>query len=107
MRALQRGVELTFSAPLDPESIQPAAQKIQVQSWAYQRSAKYGSDRYDEKTHAVTGARLSADEKILSIDIADMAPCWQMLIRYQLKSAEGKNVTGDLQHTIHELPSIP
>lgn len=98
LRALKKGMEITFSDPVDLEGAH-----FEVRSWALLRSAEYGSDHYDEKTHLVNGSSVSADGKVLMLDIAEMAPLWQMSIKYELKGPDGKPVIGEIQNTIHQL----
>ncbi len=103
MKALREGIEITFSDPLDAESIEDVAKQFQVSSWALQRSANYGSKRYDEKDHEVTDASVSDDGTVLMLEIGGMGPVWQMSIRYELKGKSGESVAGEIQNTIHAL----
>lgn len=103
LRALKTGVEITFSDPISRDSIQPAADRFKVRSWALKRTANYGSKHYDEKPHRVKGAILSSDGKTLMLELSDMSPVWQMSIRYELKGASGVPVVGEIQNTIHVL----
>jgi hypothetical protein len=103
LRALKSGIEITFSNPLDGESIADVGKQFKVRSWALKRSANYGSKHYDDKSYEVTGAELSADGTVLLLEISRMGPVWQMSIKYELKGADGKPVIGEIQNTIHEL----
>lgn len=100
LRAKQGGLKLTFTDPLDPASINP--DHIHLKSWSLKRTAKYGSDHYDEHTLAVRKASLSVDGKTLTI-AADLQPTWCMEIRYALKSAAGDRVVGTIHNTIHHV----
>ena len=105
LRARQKGVEITFADPLAPDSISSIEDQFEVRSWELKRSAEYGSKHYNEKTYRVTGAGLSEDGTKLSLAISDMAPVWQMSIRYELKGINGEPVSGEIQNTIHQLGS--
>ncbi|MBT8045221.1 MAG: heme-binding protein, partial [Verrucomicrobiae bacterium] len=103
LNAHSGGVNITFSDPLDPKSINELAKQFQVRTWALKRTERYGSKHYDERSHAITDATLSKDGTILKLKIDDMQPVWQMSIKYQLKSKTGKSVEGEIQNTIHHL----
>jgi hypothetical protein len=98
MRATGKGIEITFS---DPVRIEDAS--FRVRSWALERSEKYGSKHYDEREHRVKSTALSGDGRVLMIEVSDMAPCWQMSIRYEMKGEGGETVKGEIQNTIHRL----
>jgi hypothetical protein len=99
MRALKKGVEITFSDPISSTS-NPQAQ---VSTWALQRTKNYGSPKFDEKELTVSNTSLSEDGKILRIEIPEIAPCWQMSISYEFLGENGKKITGEIQNTIHSL----
>ena len=92
---------MTFSEPLDPASVKPDA--LNIHTWAYKRSKNYGSKHLDEKTHQVTAASLSPDGKTLTFQIAELSTCWQMSIKYDLRSSDGSPVSGEIQNTINTL----
>ncbi len=87
---------ITFSGALDPKN-------FAVQTWSLKRSEEYGSKHYDEKPHTVTAAKLSADGKSLTLQIEDLKPMWSMEIMYNIKAADGSEVHGFLDNTIHRL----
>lgn len=98
-------IEIEFSDPLDPVSVSNPQETISVKTWALLRSAEYGSVHYDEKALEVSGASLSRDGKTLTIGLPDIEPVWQMSIQYKLKGANGDEVEGEIQNTIHQLGS--
>jgi putative heme-binding domain-containing protein len=100
LHATSAGLQLKFTEPLDPDSI--AAANIHVKTWALKRTAKYGSDHYDERSLTVRDTALSEDGKTLTI-FADVKPTWCMEIRYSLKSVTGQRVEGTIHNTIHHL----
>ena len=46
---------------------------------------------------------LSEDGKTLRIEIPEIAPCWQMSIRYEFLGENGKKIAGEIPITIHSL----
>jgi putative heme-binding domain-containing protein len=103
LQATTAGLALTFSGTLDRPSATDA-RSFAVKTWSLRRSAKYGSDHFDEKAAAVKAARLSEDGKTVFLAVADLEPTWCMEIRYSLQSADGKRIDGVLHNTIHHLP---
>ena len=101
LNAKKSGLTLTFTDPLDPQSID--ASKIQIKTWSLKRTANYGSNHYDEKSLPVQQASLSADGKQLMLKIDGIRPTWGMEIVYSLKSANGQPVEGKIHNTIHQL----
>ncbi|WP_169334331.1 DUF6797 domain-containing protein [Rubritalea marina] len=103
INAFKGGVRIQFCSAFHPKSINDVARQFQVRTWELKRTAKYGSDRYNEKTLAVTDASLSADGTTLTLEIPEIEPCWQMSIKALLKSPDGNHVHCEIQNTIHTL----
>lgn len=103
LKAKEGRIEITFSDPLDLDSIYSVEEALSVKTWALLRSANYGSDHYNEKTLDVSGASLSKDGTTLTIEIPSIEPVWQMSIEYKLKGKNGDPVEGEIQNTIHQL----
>jgi putative heme-binding domain-containing protein len=99
LHATKTGLELTFTEPLDPDSLD--VKNLQVKTWSLKRTADYGSKHYDEKTTTVDGASLSVDARTLTIHLADPQPTMCMEIVYTLRSAIGTPVQGAIHNTIH------
>lgn len=102
LRATEQGMALKFSGPLDPPSASDA-KNYQVTAWDLKRTARYGSDHYNQRPLRVTAARLDDDGKTVRLDIPDIQPTWGMEIRYRIQSSAGKTVTGTIHNTIHKL----
>ena len=51
----------------------------------------------------MTGAKVSADGKTVTLEISDMRPTWCMEIRYSLRGSDGAAVQGVVHNTIHRL----
>jgi hypothetical protein len=101
LHAKESGLQLTFTESIDPTSID--AGNIQIKTWSLKRTAKYGSDHFNEKALKVNGVSLSPDRKTFEIELPDIQPTWCMEIKYALRSADGKPVAGVIHNTIHEL----
>jgi hypothetical protein len=102
LNATKTGMRITFSGVLDPKTAGDP-KNYAVQTWSLKRSAEYGSKHYDEKPSNVTAAKVSADGKTVTLEIADIRPTWCMEIRYALKSSDGTAVQGVVHNTIHRL----
>ena len=94
-------VEVTFTDPLDPKSVD--AKSFAIKVWGLKRSRNYGSKHIDEKPLAVAKATLSTDGKTVRLDLPDLAPTWGMEIKYRLTGTGGRPVIGVVHNTIHEL----
>ena len=57
-----------------------------------------GRDRME-----VRSAKLSADGRSVFLELDGLAPVMQMHLRYRLRSSDGKDVRGDIYHTVHKL----
>ena len=97
----QGALQVTFSDPLDPASVTPAAFAFTV--WHLKRSADYGSQHYDEHPLAVTAAGLGPDTRTLTLDIPALTPtqCYELLLK--LRGADGTIIERSIHGTIHQL----
>ncbi len=101
LHATRSGLRLVFTGPLQPESVR--ADQVQVKSWSLERSAKYGSEHFDERELEVFSSELNSDGKIVELHIRDIKPTWCMSIEYRFKAVDGTPVTGLIHNTIHQL----
>ncbi|MCU0702810.1 MAG: c-type cytochrome [Fimbriiglobus sp.] len=99
LQAKAGAVELTFTDPLDPKAVEAKAFDVKV--WGLKRSQNYGSKHVDEKPLAISKATLAADGKTVRLELPDLAPTWGMEIKYRLKGADGRPVSGVIHNTIH------
>jgi hypothetical protein len=125
-------VELTFGEPLDAAVAQDLG-SWNLEIWNYLWSAAYGSPdvstrqksvgavelgkdgkpEYSKEQMAqanhdllkVARVELSADQRTAILHVADLAPCMQMSLKYNLRSADGTGLTGRVVNTIHALPA--
>jgi hypothetical protein len=95
-------VELTFTAPLDPTAAGDP-KNYAVRTWSLKRSAEYGSKHHDEKALTVTGARVSADGRTVTLEVAGLRPTWCMEVKYAVKAPDGSAVEGVIHNTVHRL----
>jgi hypothetical protein len=102
LRATRRGLEITFSGTLD-RGIAEDSTSYSVKIWDLKRSARYGSDHVNERSLAVTAAKLSLDAKTVTLRGPDIQPTWGMEIRYRLRGSDGEKVEASIHGTIHAL----
>lgn len=102
VKATTQGIELSFTEELDKSSVDLIA-NYSVKTWDLLRSRKYGSKHYNEKIVDVTKAELGKDNKSILLTIPEIKPTWGMEIQYEVKDADGRNVVGSIQNTIHKL----
>lgn len=102
LHAYTWGIELKFAEELDPDSI-GNLKNYAVQAWDLKRTARYGSEHYNQRSWSVASAKLLPDKKTLRLEIPDIAPTWGMEILYQVKAATGREIRGKIHNTIHNL----
>lgn len=103
LNARKSAIDITFSSPIDSESLNAATKPFVVETWALKRTANYGSKHYDKKPLRVSGTKLSRDGKTVTVELPEIEPAWQMSIQYQLKGTDGSPINGEIQNTIHNL----
>ncbi|HRI16629.1 MAG TPA: hypothetical protein PLX89_26860, partial [Verrucomicrobiota bacterium] len=112
VKVVPGGVQLTFTQPLDPASAEDA-QNWSGKRWNYVRSENYGSpeigvsnpQKKGRENLNITGARLSADRKSVTLSIEDLRPAMQQSLKWSIKAADGTEISQEIQQTIHEIPS--
>ena len=109
LHATTRGLVLTFSDPLERKRA-ASADRYSIERWNYLWRQQYGSKDYklsDGKIGrdkvSVKSAVVSKDGRSVFLEIEDMKPCMQMLIRYKLTGADGARVSQEIYNTIHKL----
>ncbi len=132
LKVAQGRVEIRFGEALDPAIAKdPGSWNIEI--WNYLWSAAYGSPELSTKVKPVQAAEvgkdgkpefskeqmsqtkhdllkitrveLSADGRTAILHLADLAPCMQMSLKYNLRSADGTELSGRITNTIHALPA--
>ncbi len=98
LHARADGLALTFTEPLDPASIAPAA--FTYETWTLRRSEKYGSAHHDERTRAIARVRL-LDERTVLVTPEDFAPVQCYRLGYTLRGRDGASISGSMDGTLH------
>ncbi len=101
-------IRFTFSRPLDAKAV-AVADNYRAARWNYRWSGDYGSKRWKLSDPNAEGqdevpvrtAKLSADGKTLELTFDSLKPVMQMMVGYNVKSADGKPVVGSVYLTIH------
>lgn len=108
VRAVQEGVVLQFSEPLDEFSV-AAPEAFLAQRWNYKRTPNYGSAHYKidgtpgHELLPVVGAILSKDAKSVFLRLDGMVPVMQLQVDWDLKFANGTSVKNFADFTIRSL----
>ena len=126
------GLELRFTAALDTQTARDP-ENWHLEQWRYLWSAAYGSPELSTETDPETPAEpgkdgaaqftkaqmgksqhdsvsvksvtIGTDDRTVFLEIPGLKPVMQMSIKYDLKTAEGKELRGDVVNTIHALGS--
>ncbi|MCI0704502.1 MAG: hypothetical protein L0241_25895, partial [Planctomycetia bacterium] len=101
-------LRLTFSSPLDANAVS-SSKSYRCAWWNYRWSGEYGSKRWkvsDPKAEGqdevpVRSAKLRADGRTVEITFESLKPVMQMQVGYNIKSADGRAVSGSVYLTIH------
>jgi mono/diheme cytochrome c family protein len=110
MQATLEGLAITFTEPLDRESA-TNDRNWTASRWQYRRSQEYGSEDYrisrpqrqGRDRVRVSAVELSDDNRTVRLALEDMRPAMQLEVRYQIKSADGANLSNVIHHTVHRL----
>ena len=106
------GIRVGFTQKIDKELAEDL-DSWQIEQWNYQWTGKYGSKEYkvsnpSEVGHdkvKVTSARLLSSGTEVFLQIPNLAPVMQMKIHFDLETAAGDEMIGELHNTIHTLGS--
>ena len=101
IHAAKGALSVIFSDAIDPASVKPDAFALKV--WSLQRNANYGSKHYDEHPLDISGARLSADARTVTLDIPALAPTQCYELKVSLQAPDGSTFARSLHGTIHQL----
>ncbi len=87
IHAARGSITVTFSEPIETS-------ECSIKVWSLKRTANYGSKHYDEHEIAIRAVKSSADKRILTLEIPDLAPtqCYELKIGDRI-----------LHGTIHQL----
>jgi len=53
----------------------------------------------------ITAAKLSNDGKTVTLEIKDLKPVMQMLVKFAIKAKDGTEIDQQVMNSIHEVPS--
>jgi hypothetical protein len=110
LTAHKNGLRLTFSAMLDRVTAENP-DSYALERWNYRWTGQYGSKDWSvadphkqgHDTMTVTAARLCSDGKSVFLQIPDLKPAMEMQLRYNVNTASGKTLRGQMYHTVHQL----
>ncbi len=106
----KNGIRVGFTQELDKDLAEdPDSWK--VEQWNYRWTKNYGSKEYKVSNPGQTGhdpvkitsAKLLENRREVFLSIDGLAPVMQMKIHFDLESARGEEIIGDLYNTIHAL----
>ncbi|HYG78083.1 MAG TPA: DUF6797 domain-containing protein [Planctomycetota bacterium] len=111
LRVKPTGIEIGFPVALSSADAGDAT-AYSVEQWNYNYSSAYGSPEFsvsDPKkkgrdTVEVKLAKLSADGKSVFLELGEMKPVMQMMIKYRIKSADGATIAHEIYNTINVVP---
>jgi hypothetical protein len=102
------GITITFPVALDADL---AADKdnYAIERWNYRYTSNYGSANFKVSNPEqegrdkveITNIKLSADKKSVTIQVVDLKPVMQQLIKYKIATADGTIISSELHQTIH------
>jgi hypothetical protein len=88
MHLTPEGFDLTFTQPVDASAANP--ENYTFRHYYYEYHSRYGSDQYDVQQVAVTGVKVSADGKKVSLKLAALKPGYV----YELKLGDIRTPAG-------------
>jgi glucose/arabinose dehydrogenase len=110
IHATKRGVELTFTAPLDEASASDPGNWA-VEQWNYKWTRDYGSPEFSVKDAArkghdkveVKSVKVSQDRKSVFLEMPEIQPVMQQKISANIKASDGTPVKQEVYHSIYRL----
>jgi len=105
-----KGVDVTFSAPLDASAADTA--NWSAEQWNYFWSPKYGSPdisiaepgKRGKDLVLIDKATLSADKKTISLQFSQHTPAMTLRVKCNTKAADGSEVKYQIDDTVHRIP---
>ena len=102
------GITITFPVALDA-GLAGDKDNYAIERWNYRYSSAYGSanfkvsnpDQEGRDKVEITSVTLSADKKSVTIQVADLKPVMQQLIKYKIATADGTIISSELHQSIH------
>ncbi|MBI5691725.1 MAG: hypothetical protein HZC55_16700 [Verrucomicrobia bacterium] len=109
--AMDQGVLVRFEVPLDPARARNTS-SYSLQSWAYQRTYKYGSPQFKadgtpgQDALAPSAAYLSTDGRSVFIAVPGLKPVMQLRVGWSLATADGTRFSDNAYTTPYDLPKF-
>ncbi|MGC6486338.1 MAG: DUF6797 domain-containing protein, partial [Planctomycetota bacterium] len=103
MRAQPDGLELTFGAPVDPETANDP-ESYGVETWSLRRSKNYGSRHFDEQALDITSATLQPDGRTVRLVVEGLQPTMGMEVNVDVDTQAGAPLRAVIHGTIHRMP---
>jgi hypothetical protein len=105
------GLDVMFSGPLDAASVSDP-DGIGAVEFGVTRTGGYGSPEFSLKDPKKRGrdpveiasAKLGADGRTVGLEIPSLKPVTNLVLKFNLKSADGVPVKPELDWTIHRIP---
>jgi hypothetical protein len=102
------GIHLSFTGKLDPGAAADP-ENYAVSRWNYKRTSAYGSPTFkvsqpDQRGNEgvnVRSAKLSVDGRTVTLEVEDLRPCDQQLIKFNITAVDGTKIRAEVMHTIH------
>lgn len=106
LNAVESGLRIRYSGKIDPETAADP-NNYRIKTWTIKRTARYGSEHFDEKELQVESVRLLDDKQTVVLEVPEIAPTRCMEIVYSIKTESGKKLQGKIHNTIHKLGEVP
>ena len=111
VKTFQNGIALTFSQPLDRDSVEDVSNYV-LSQWNFKWSAEYGSEPWKvsqpneigREPVILTSATLLDDNKTVFLTIPDLQPVNIFKIDYDIHSADFSPIQQTYHHTINRVP---
>jgi hypothetical protein len=105
------GLDVTFSSALDAASVSDA-ENVGAVGFNVVRTGNYGSSEYSLKDPKKSGrdpveiraTKLQADGKTVSLEMPELKPMTNLVLKFRLKGADGAPVQVELDYTLHHVP---
>jgi hypothetical protein len=110
LRVTDKGLHIGFTNPVDAKSAGDA-ENYSIEQYNYRWTEAYGSPDYkvsdpEQKGRdpvEIKSVKVAADNRSVFLEIPGLRPVDQMRIKMNLKSADGKDLPGELVHTINAI----
>ena len=101
IHAAKGSLSVTFSEPLDPESVKP--ESFALKAWSLHRTAGYGSKHVDERPLTIDSASISKDARTITLAVPQLSPthCYELAVK--LRAPGGAAVDRSIHGTIYGL----